>query len=169
MNKIAELRVPGVEPEGDEHGPGHVRPVRSAEQILLDKQQSVFANLMKCTDLKNYNFSQQKGIREWLRAFDTKVDILAKAVDLKVDEITAPNYVNMPRSKLEDDVCQDISIKFSVCDSVLKWETITKAELHEFLIQQYETKELPVAAVLHVFGSNQYKKTSEDIMTHESK
>ena len=31
MNKIAELRVPGAEREGDEHGPGHVRPVRSAE------------------------------------------------------------------------------------------------------------------------------------------
>ena len=53
INKIAELRVPGAEPEGDG---GHVPPrlVRSAEQILLDKQQSVFANLMKCTDLKNY-------------------------------------------------------------------------------------------------------------------
>ena len=171
MNKIAELRVPGVEPEGEDHGLGHVplRPARSPEQILLDKQQSVFSNLMKCTDLKNYKFSQQKGIREWIRAFDTKVDILAKAVDLKVDEITAPNYVNMLRSKLEDDVCQDISIKFSVCDPVLKWETITKVEIHEFLIQQYETKEPPVAALLHVFGSNRYKKTSEDIMTHRSK
>ena len=171
MNKIAELRAPAVEAEGGDHGLGHVpvRQGRSPEQILLDKQQSVFANLMKCTDLKSYKFSQQKGIREWLRAFDTKVDILAKAVDLKVDQITAQNYVNMLRSKLEDEICQDISIKFSVCDPVLEWETITKEELHEFLIQQYETKEPPVAALLHVFGSNRYKKTSEDIMTHRSK
>ena len=90
-------------------------------------------------------------------------------MDLKVEEITAPNYVNMLRSKLEDDICQDISIKFSVCDPVKKWETITKEDLQEFLIQQYETKEPPVAGLLHVFGSNRYKKTSEDIMTHRSK
>ena len=109
---------------------------------------------MKCTDLKNYKFALQKGIREWLRAFDTKVDILAKAVDLKVEEITAANYVTTLRSKLEDDKCQDISIKFSVCDPVKKWETITKEDLHEFLIQQYETKEPPVAGLLHAFGSN---------------
>ena len=56
MNKIAELRAPAVEAEGGDHGLGHVpvRQGRSPEQILLDKQQSVFANLMKCTDLKNY-------------------------------------------------------------------------------------------------------------------
>ena len=50
---------------------------RTPEVILREKQQSVFNNLMKCADLKSYKFTQQKTIREWLRAFDTKINIFS--------------------------------------------------------------------------------------------
>ena len=70
---------------------------------------------MKCADLKCYKVAHQKSIIEWLRAFDTNIDILTKAVELPMAELNVASYVNMVRSKLDDEVVQDVTIKFASC------------------------------------------------------
>ena len=172
MQQMQDMRQnPANEVVGGGGGGGNVVPrhPRDPADILREKHQSVFSNLMKCADLKCYKFAHQKSIREWLRAFDTKIDILTKAVELPMAELNVASYVNMVRSKLDDEVVQDVTIKFASCNPALQWDTIAKDRLQEFLIDQYEHKEPEVAALLHVFGNKRFKKTTEDVKSHRSK
>ena len=50
-------------------GHGHVAP-RNAEEIRKDKYLNLFQNLQKCTKFKDYKFSSQENVREWIKKLD---------------------------------------------------------------------------------------------------
>ena len=139
------------------HGPP--LPIRSAEDIRKDKQANVFQNLQKTPKIKDFKLSTQDNIREWLLKIDNTIESLATAVDLKVTDIKNFEYVNMIKSKLDYVIITELNLKFAAhSPDPLKWETITKVELHNILDEQFGIREPEVSAVLRIFGSNRLKK-----------
>ena len=43
---------------------------RSAEEIRKEKYLNLFQNLQKCTKFKDYKFSSQENVREWIKKLD---------------------------------------------------------------------------------------------------
>ena len=90
IQKIESLtNVQQQPPGGANNDPGFSRlqPVRSPEDIRKDKLLNLYQNLQKCSDIKSYKHSMQLNVREWLRMMESRLGILATAVDLKVADI----------------------------------------------------------------------------------
>ena len=86
---------------------------RSAEDIRKDKMLNLYQNLQKCSDIKSYKHSMQINVREWLRMIESRMGILATAVDLKMADIKDAEYVNLIKSKLDFAVVQELDLKFA--------------------------------------------------------
>ena len=164
VESLGNLGTAAAAADGD--GPGANRahhappiPVRSAEEIRKDKTTNVYQNLQKTPKIKDFKLSTQENIREWLLKINT-IESLSTAVNIKVTDIKDVEYVNMIKSKLDYVIISELNLKFAAHDPVLKWETITKAELNAILIDQFGIREPEVSAVLRIFGSNRLKKSN---------
>ena len=147
--------------EGDRrvHHAPHA-PAKSAEEIRKEKTTNVYQNLQKTPKIKDFKLSTQENIREWMLKINNTIESLSTAVNIKVTDIKDVEYVNMIKSKLDYVIITELNLKFVAHDSILKWETITKAELNAILIDQFGIREPEVSAVLRIFGSNRLKKTT---------
>ena len=100
----------------------------------------------------------QINVREWLKMFDTRLEILATAIDLKIDNIKDFEYVNFIKSKLDFDVIQELDLKFAaIHPDPYEWGTVTKAQLSKLIVEQFGQKRPDVASVIKCFGVNRYK------------
>ena len=98
-------------------------PGKSPEEIHKDKILNVYQNLQKCPDIKSYKHTMQINVREWLKMFDTRLEILATAIDLKTDNIQDFEYVYFIKSKLDFDVIQELDLKFAaIRPDPYEWE-----------------------------------------------
>ena len=143
---------------GVHHAPQN--PARSAEEIRKEKTTNVYQNLQKTPKIKDFKLSTQENIREWMLKINNTIESLSTAVNIKVTDIKDVEYINMIKSKLDYVIITELNLKFAAHDPVLKWETITKAELNAILIDQFGIREPEVSAVLRIFGSNRLKKTT---------
>ena len=143
-------------------------PAKSPEDIHKEKILNVYQNLQKCSDIKSYRHSIQLNVREWLRMIDSRMGILATAVDLKTANIKDAEYVNLIKSKLDFAVIQELDLKFAAkSPDPYQWDSISKENLCKLLIEQFGQKEPDVAALLKCFGANRYKKAADvDVRNH---
>ena len=173
LNRIAELEADSPESSsstsrssgggGGSHAAHASRPlVRNPEDIIKEKYLSLYQNFQKCTKLKDYKFSTQENIREWIKRLDMMINNLATAVDLKVTDISNTNYINLVRSKLDYSVITELDLRFVAhAPDPLTWETVTKDQLYKLLIEHFGQHEPDVAAVLKCFSANRYKKGAD--------
>ena len=117
LNRIELLTAaaPREEDGGHAHAPAHVprAPVKTPEEIHKEKVLNVYQNLQKCQDIKSYKHTMQINVREWIKMFDSRLGILATAIDLKIDSIKDAEYVNLIKSKLDFAVIQELDLKFA--------------------------------------------------------
>ena len=92
---------------------------RSADEIRKDKYLNLFQNLQKCTKFKDYKFSSQENVREWIKKFDLQLGNLATACDLKLTSLTRSEYINLMKSKLDFTIITEIELKLRTSDPAL--------------------------------------------------
>ena len=163
LTRIEELESGSGSGSGGSGGSSHAlasRPlVRKPEDIIKEKYLNLYQNFQKSTKLKDYKFSTQENIREWIKRLDIMINNLATAVDLKISDISNTNYINLVRSKLDYSVITELDLRFEAhTPHPLTWETVTKDQLYKLLIEHFGSHEPDVAAVLKCFSVNRFKK-----------
>ena len=80
-------------------------------------------------------------------------------------------YVNLIKSKLDFAVIQELDLKFAAqSPDPYKWDTVTKVNLCNLLVEQFGQKMPDVSALLKCFGSHRYKKLpTADVRNHYCK
>ena len=167
LTNVQQTSVSGSVATGSNIRP-HIPQVRSAEDIRKDKMLNLYQNLQKCSDIKSYKHSLQLNVGDWLKMIDSRMVILATAVDLKMTDIKDAEYVNLIKSKLDFAVVQELDLKFAAnTPHPYQWGTITKENLCKLLIDQFGQSEPEVASLLKCFGAHRYKKTPNvDVRNH---
>ena len=137
---------------------------RTPVEIRADKVSQVNQSLRKSVRIKDYKPSCQDNIQDWISKCENEIYGLARGVcnlDLTTTELTDREYVELIRSKLEFVVIQEIEQKFAIHSPVLNWNTVTKNEIKELLIEQFGTKEPAMSSLLKMFGPSRLKKPAE--------
>ena len=86
LERIETLTAAAPQGEAPVHVPARA-PVKTTEEIHKEKVLNVYQNLQKCQDIKSYKHTMQLNVREWIKMFDSRLGILAIAIDLKIGAI----------------------------------------------------------------------------------
>ena len=86
LNRIEELEA-GSGPGSSVGRGGSLAPpsrllVRKPEDIIKEKYLSLYQNFQKSTKLKDYKFSTQENIREWIKRLDMMINNLSTALPI---------------------------------------------------------------------------------------
>ena len=131
------------------------RNTRKEHYLLL------FQNLQKSAKLKDYKISSQENVSEWLKRFDLCIENLSKACDIDPATLTRDEYINLIKSRLDLSILCEMELKFKSLPTVTTWETVTKKDLHKYLIEQFGSKEPDLSTLMKYFGANRPKKSPD--------
>ena len=164
MQRLLDTLAGNVRP-GAPAAPAHAP--RPPAEIRKEKLSSLFQMLQKSVKLKDYKHSSPENIREWLKKLDVLISSLAKGacdLDLDANALTRDEYIPLLYGKLDYSIIKEIDQKFTTRAVVLTWETVTKAQVHEILLEQFGAKEPDISSLLKHFGANRFKKAARNII-----
>ena len=140
--------------------PGNHAPPPDAAALRLEKLAKMGLALRKSSKVKDFKDTQESNIREWLKRFDQEVTQLKKMSGI-ADELQREEYVDLIKDKLDFAVLKRLDTAFPTRNPVLRWDQVTKDQLHKCLKDEFGSKETDVSSVLLQFGPNRLKKTPE--------
>ena len=150
---IAKQGVPAVPAAGGGGLPAVPAPARKTpEEILRDKISLLHQLLTKSPKVKDYKTTNDQPIKEWLIDFEETLNSIAKLscnLDLEAAPLTRDDYVDILRDKLGSQAKKEINRAFEARTPVLKWSTITSAQLKEVLLTQFGDKKPDISAVFN--------------------
>ena len=101
--------------------------------------------LRKSFKVKEFKEVQECTVKEWLKRFDQEVGVLKKMSGID-DDLSNTESVELLRDKLEYSVVTRLNTAFR--NSGKTWATITYADLHKTLKEEYGSKMADVYEVL---------------------
>ena len=96
----------------------------------------VALGLRKSQKLKDFTYSEGSDIKQWLRKFDIEVDAIKKIAGIN-GNLERQEYVDLLRDKLDYQVLRRLDSVFPARNPVLRWNAVTKAQLHKCLLDEF--------------------------------
>ena len=96
----------------------------------------VALGLRKSQKLKDFKHCQESDIKKWLRMFDIEVGAIKKIAGIN-GNLERQEYVDLLKDKLDSQVLTRLETAFPARDPVLRWDTVTKVQLHKCLLDQF--------------------------------
>ena len=97
-------------------------------------------------------------MKEWLKRFNQQVLVLKKMSGID-DDLRSAEAVELLKDKLKYQVVTRLNTAFK--NSGKTWATVTYADLHKILKEEYGSKVADVCEVLIQFGPSRLKKTPD--------
>ena len=128
--------------------------------IRAEKLQKLSLALRKSNKIKDFTDTQTTSIREWLRRFEAELMALKKMSGIN-DDLQRDEVIECIKDRLDYSVTQRLETAFQAKEPQLTWGAVTLVELKKVLLEEYDSKETDVSAVLIQFGPNRLKKTAD--------
>ena len=158
MNRLIEALAQRPQVQANQAGVVNQQPDPVA--VRASAVSRVALGLRKSQKLKDFKHCQESDIKKWLRMFDIEIEAIKKIAGIN-GNLERQEYVDLLKDKLDYQVLRRLETAFPARDPVLRWDTVTKAQLHKCLLDEFGPRESDVSAVLLQFGSGRCKKTSE--------
>ena len=125
-----------------------VQPAVQAEAaVRADKVQRLAIGLRKSNRVKDFKHTKDSNIRTYIKRFDEEIKSLKSMVGI-ANDLSRDEYVPLFRASLDFNVLKWVEHVFKVDPNNLKtWDTITIADLHKLMIDEFGIKYTDVANV----------------------
>ena len=128
--------------------------------IRAEKLQKLSLALRKSNKIKDFTDTQTTNIREWLRRFEAELMTLKKMSGIN-DELQRDEVIECIKDRFDYSVAKRLDTAFAAKEPPLTWAAVTLVELKKVLLEEYDSKETDVSAVLIQFGPNRLRKTAD--------
>ena len=137
------------------------RPQQAIQAVVVNQQPDpaavrasalsrVALGLRKSQKLKDFKHCQESDIKQWLRMFDIEVGAIKKIAGIN-GNLERQEYVDLLKNKLDYQVLRRLDSAFPARDPVLRWDTVTKAQLHQCLLDEFGPRESDVSCVATIW------------------
>ena len=74
-------------------------------------------------------YNEESDIKQWIRKFDIEVEAIKKIAGIN-GNLERQEYVDLLKDKLDYKVLRRLDSEFPARNPVLRWDAVTKAQLH---------------------------------------